>query len=57
MRISEQEAAMLEEYLAPARAAVTPQEWDAELAAGRALTQPEAVTLLRSPSPAHHLPA
>jgi len=47
MLISAQEAAMLEEFLAPARAAMTPQEWDAELAAGRALSQAEALALLR----------
>jgi predicted ATPase/class 3 adenylate cyclase len=42
---------MLEEFLAPARAATAPQEWDAELAAGRALTQQQAATLLTSPTP------
>jgi predicted ATPase/class 3 adenylate cyclase len=47
MLISEQEAAMVEEYLAPARAAVTPDEWQAELAAGRAVSQAEALALLR----------
>ena len=41
----------------PARAAVPPNEWDTELAAGRALTQKEAVTLLLSPRPAHETPA
>jgi hypothetical protein len=46
MLISEQEAAMLEEHLAPARAAVTPQEWQAGLAAGRALSQQDALALL-----------
>jgi predicted ATPase len=45
---SPQEAAMLEEYLAPARDTVPGQEWDAELAAGRALTQEQTVTLLLS---------
>jgi hypothetical protein len=39
---------MVEGHLAPARAAVAPQEWDAELAAGHALSQPEALALLRS---------
>ncbi|MGH3257036.1 MAG: protein kinase domain-containing protein [Streptosporangiaceae bacterium] len=42
------EATMLEEYLAPARDTVPPQEWDAALSAGRALTQEQAVALLRS---------
>jgi predicted ATPase/class 3 adenylate cyclase len=46
MLISEAEAAMLEEYLAPARDSVPPREWDAGLAAGRALSQAEALTLL-----------
>jgi predicted ATPase/class 3 adenylate cyclase len=51
------EAARIEEQLGPARAAVTTQAWAAELAAGRALTQTEAVTLLLLPGPAHDLPA
>jgi predicted ATPase/class 3 adenylate cyclase len=55
MLITEPEAAMLEEYLAPPRAAVTPQEWDAELAAGRGLSESEALALLRSVSPAHDM--
>ncbi len=42
----------MEEYLAPARAAVTAQAWAAELAAGAALSQEQALTLLRSPSTA-----
>jgi tetratricopeptide (TPR) repeat protein len=41
---------MLEEFLAPARATIAPEEWDAELAAGRALSQQQAATLLVSPS-------
>jgi tetratricopeptide (TPR) repeat protein len=52
MLISPQEAAMVEELLAPARAAVAPEEWQAELAAGRALTLQETLTLFQSPSPA-----
>ena len=52
MLISPQEAVMVEELLAPARAALAPEEWQAELAAGRALTQQEALTLFQSPSPA-----
>jgi len=47
---------MLEEFLAPARATTEPAEWDAELAAGRALTQQQAATLLVSPSPSHDTP-
>ena len=42
-------ADVLEQLLAPARATAAPEEWDAELAAGRALTQQEAVTLLLAP--------
>ena len=56
MPISQPDAAILERFLAPARAAIARQAWDAELAAGRALTQQEAVTLLLSPSPAHGPP-
>jgi predicted ATPase len=52
MQITQPEAALLDELLAPARASVTPQEWDTEEAAGRALSQPEALALLRSLSPA-----
>jgi hypothetical protein len=37
---------MLEEFLAPARATIAPEAWDAALAAGRALTQQQAVALL-----------
>jgi predicted ATPase/class 3 adenylate cyclase len=40
---------MLEEFLAPARAATEPEQWDAALAAGRALTQQQAGALLASP--------
>lgn len=40
---------MLEEHLAPARGAVPRQQWEVELAAGRALSQPEALSLLSSP--------
>jgi hypothetical protein len=46
MLISPKEAAMADEHLAPARAAVTPQEWRAALAVGRALRQAEALALL-----------
>jgi predicted ATPase/class 3 adenylate cyclase len=57
MRSTDLEDSMLERFLAPARAAVTSQAWAAELAAGRALTQQEAVTLLLTPGPGHNLPA
>jgi predicted ATPase/class 3 adenylate cyclase len=40
---------MLERYLAPARATIARQEWDAALAAGRTLSQQQAAALLRSP--------
>ena len=41
---------MLEEFVAPARATVAPEQWDAALAAGRALTQQQAATLLLAES-------
>jgi predicted ATPase/class 3 adenylate cyclase len=50
MPLSEPEAALLEEHLAVARATVTPADWDAELAAGRALSRHGALALLRSVS-------
>ncbi len=53
MPIPPTEAATLEHFLAPARAAVTPQAWHAELAAGRSLTQQQAINLLTSPAPAN----
>ena len=49
--IKQRDVVVLERFLAPARAAIAPQEWDAELAAGRALTQQQAATLLASPIP------
>jgi hypothetical protein len=52
MPLTQPEAALIDELLTPAYAAVTPQEWDAWLAAGRALSQPEALALLRSLGPA-----
>ncbi len=57
MRRTDLEAARMEQYLAPARAAVSSQAWAAELAAGLALTQQEAVVLLISPGQAHDTPA
>ena len=47
------DAALLERFLAPVRSTIAPQEWDAELATGNALTQQQAARLLVSPSPAH----
>jgi predicted ATPase/class 3 adenylate cyclase len=49
MPASEPDAATLEHFLAPARAAVAPADWEAGLAWGRALTQPQAITLLTQP--------
>ena len=40
-----------ERFLAPARATVDRDAWDAALATGRALTQDQAITLLTSPPP------
>ena len=42
---------LLEEFLAPARATTAPGEWDAALAAGRALTRQQAAALFASPVP------
>jgi predicted ATPase len=55
--MQQNDAALLERFLAPARATVARDAWDAELAAGRTLTQQEALTLLFSTSPAHDTPA
>jgi predicted ATPase/class 3 adenylate cyclase len=52
MLITDQEAAMVAGFLAPARAAVSPEEWDAEVAAGRALSQQDALALLLTLRPA-----
>jgi predicted ATPase/class 3 adenylate cyclase len=52
MQRTDLELARMERYLTPARATVTSEAWAAELAAGRALTQHEALILLLSPSPA-----
>ncbi|MGH3150640.1 MAG: adenylate/guanylate cyclase domain-containing protein [Streptosporangiaceae bacterium] len=57
MLLSEQEAAMLEDYIALVRAAVAPGEWEAELTAGRALSQDEALALLLSLDPAGDRPS
>jgi transcriptional regulator with XRE-family HTH domain/tetratricopeptide (TPR) repeat protein len=42
---------LLERFLAPVRATTEPGQWDAALAAGRALTQPQAAALLTSSIP------
>jgi len=55
--ITQPDAALLERFLAPARATIDREAWDAALAAGRALTQEQAITLLTSPTLsvlAHH---
>jgi predicted ATPase/class 3 adenylate cyclase len=49
--VGQSEAAFLERYLAPARATLERRAWDAELAAGRAVTRQQALALLRSPTP------
>jgi tetratricopeptide (TPR) repeat protein len=49
MPITEPDAALLERFLAPARAAIPRQLWDAELAAGRALTRQQAIMLITEP--------
>src|SRR4029077_1857010 len=56
MPIPEPDAALLEKCLAPARTAMPGQAWEAELTAGRALTQQQALDLLTS-LPAVGLPA
>jgi predicted ATPase/class 3 adenylate cyclase len=42
------QAELLERFLGPARARIAPEEWDEELAAGRALSQQQAAMLLVS---------
>lgn len=56
MQISDLEAAILEQFLAPARLTVTSQAWEAETAAGRALSQQDALALLLASTPAHDAP-
>jgi predicted ATPase/class 3 adenylate cyclase len=48
MPIPRPDAALLERFLTSARAATPPSVWDAELAAGRALSEQQTVELLRS---------
>jgi len=55
--IPQPDAAVLERFLAPARATIERGAWDAALAAGRSLTQQETIALLLSPGPAHNTPA
>ena len=47
--IPQPDAALLERFLGPARATIGRAAWDAELAAGRALTQEQGITLMTSP--------
>jgi predicted ATPase/class 3 adenylate cyclase len=56
MPILEFDAALLERFLAPARAAIARHEWDGECRAGRALTQQQAVTLLLAQDQVHGTP-
>jgi predicted ATPase/class 3 adenylate cyclase len=56
MPLLESDAALLERFLAPARAAIARHEWDAEFGAGRGLTQQQAVTLLLAQNQAHDTP-
>jgi hypothetical protein len=46
MPITQSDAVLLQQSQAPARAGVARQEWEAELAAGRALTQEQALAFL-----------
>ena len=51
------DAAILEVFLAPARASMPQQAWDAELTAGRALSRPQAADLLVQEASARDAPA
>jgi predicted ATPase len=46
--IPQPDVALLERFLGPARATIERSAWDAELAAGRALTQQQAIALITS---------
>jgi predicted ATPase/class 3 adenylate cyclase len=48
--IPQPDVALLERFLGPARATIERSAWDAELAAGRALTQEQAIALMTSPT-------
>ena len=50
MPITVPDAAILERFLAPTRASLPRDAWDTELAAGRALTQQQAITLVVQPA-------
>jgi tetratricopeptide (TPR) repeat protein len=52
--ITNSDAALLERFLAPTRAAKAPRQWDQALIAGRALTQDEAVALITQPLKTWH---
>ena len=56
MPIAEPDAALLERFLAPIRATIPREAWDSELAAGRALTQQQAITLVAEPSSTRDVP-
>ena len=47
---------IIEEFLAPARATIAPEAWEAALAAGRALSQQQAATLLLAQDQARDTP-
>ena len=47
---------IIEEFLAPARATIAPEAWEAALAAGRALSQQQAATLLLAQDEARDTP-
>ncbi|HEY6296038.1 MAG TPA: protein kinase [Streptosporangiaceae bacterium] len=47
-QIAPTDVVLLERFTAPARATIARHAWDAEVAAGRALTQEQTVTLLKS---------
>jgi tetratricopeptide (TPR) repeat protein len=49
MPISPTDDAVLERFVGPARASVARLVWDAEMAAGRALTRQQAITLVEAP--------
>jgi predicted ATPase/class 3 adenylate cyclase len=51
MLIAAPDAVLLEQFLAPARSGTADDAWDAELAAGRALTHEQMLALLRATMP------
>ncbi len=52
MPVPARDAELLERFLAPARAAIARAEWDAEVTAGRPLSQEQAAALLSGPASA-----